>query len=160
MAILMNMKNKDKDEKVYILTEILELARKRRDLILKVLGQLYKGRVGTLHFKNGSIFKVDYYTNYNNEEKKRFNPFGDFEGLKKELLHNLHDFSEKFNEENLSILEFLMNKMDIDWNMGVTDKTDKKMIKKVITEIEKDIQEIKNRCANYLMLMQIEESEK
>jgi hypothetical protein len=147
-------------DKITIDAEILALGSKRKELILKVLGQLYKGQVGTLHFKNGSIFKIDYYVNYNSEEKRRFNPFGDFEGLKKELLKNLHDISEKFNEENLSILEFLMDKMDWDMKLGISSKTDKRFLQKFKEDIRKDIQEIKDRCANYLLIMAIEESEK
>jgi hypothetical protein len=147
-------------DKITIDAEIMALGSKRKELILKVLGQLYKGQVGTLHFKNGSIFKIDYYVNYNSEEKRRFNPFGDFEGLKKELLKNLHDISEKFNEENLSVLEFLMDKMDMDWNTGITARTDKKFLRDIKEDIRQDIQEIKDRCANYLLIMAIEESEK
>ena len=71
-------------------------------------------------------------------------------GLKAELTRNIHDISDKFNEENLSILEFLMDKMDMEWNMKD---------KKIIEKIKEDIQEIKDRCANYLLIMAIEESE-
>lgn len=131
--------------------EIMDLARKRKELILKVIGQLYKGKVGTLHFKNGSIYKVDYYTNYRQEERKTFSPFGNFEELKKELQKNLHDINDKFNEENMSILEFLMWKMDIEWDVKS---------KEILEEIKNDIQDIKDRCANYLLIMAIEESEK
>jgi len=156
MAILMKMKDKITIDTID--AEILALALKRKELILKVLGQLYRGRIGTLHFKNGSIYKIDYYINYNNQEKRKFNPFRDFEGLKKELLKNIFEISKYFNEENLSILEFLMEKMDTD--LGVSNKTDKKLVQRVIKEIKEDIQEIKNRCANYLLIMAIEESEK
>lgn len=130
--------------------EIMSLAQKRKDLILKVIGQLYKGKVGTLHFKNGSIYKVDYYTNYRKEERKTFSPFGNFEELQKELKKNLHDINDKFNEENMAILEFLMWKMDMEWDIKS---------KGILEEIKKDIQDIKDRCANYLLIMAIEESE-
>lgn len=141
------MKMKNKNE----IDEILTLGLKRKELILKVIGQLYKGKIGTLHFKNGSIYKIDYYINYNQEEKKKFSSFGNFEELQKELRKNLHDISDKFNEENIAILEFLMLKMDMDWNLKG---------KGILKEIKDDIQEIKNRCANYLLIMAIEESEK
>jgi len=139
-----------KNEK--ILTQQLELRNKRRELILKVLGQLIKGQIGNLLFRKGLIYKINYYKNYNDEEKRQLNAlyiYSDFNELKEELLKNIHDISKKLNEENLSILEFLMNNMDMTW------ETTKKDLK----DIEINIQEIKNKCANYLLLMQIEESE-
>lgn len=145
--------------------EILALGTKRKELILKVLGQLYRGKIGTLQFKDGNIFKMDYYKDYNQQEKRKFNPFGDFKGLKEELMKNLHNLSEKFSDEDLSILEFLMDKMDKEWwTFEMRDDVNIISIgnhdKEILKEIKDDIQAIKNRCVNYLMIMQIEESER
>ena len=142
--------------------EIMALADKRKQLILKVIGQLYKGSVGTLHFKNGGIYKVDYVKRYNLEEKEKrqLNPFGNFEELKEELMKNIHDISKDFEGENLSILEFLMDKMDMEWEYDVTARADSKYLKELKDKIQTDFQAIKNRCANYLLIMAIEESEK
>lgn len=139
--------------KAKIDTEIMNMTEKRTHLILKILGQLYRGQIGTLHFKNGVIYLIGYYTDYNNNEKKKLIMFTNYEDLKTELLKNIHDISEDFNEENMSILEFLMDRMNNDWNTNQSRKA-------ILKDIEDDIQEIKNRCANYLLIMQIEESEK
>jgi hypothetical protein len=146
-------KNQISEETKKILVQQLELRNKRRELILKILGQLYKGQIGNLLFKKGLVYKTNYYENYNymkrcNEERRQQTLYADFDGLKEELLKNIHDIAKKLNEENLSILEFLMNNMDMTW------ETTKKGLK----DIKINIQEIKNRCANYLLLMQIEES--
>lgn len=137
-------------EEVKIDDKMIELGMKRRELILKVLGQLHRGQVGTLYFKNGCVFKVDYYVGFNEKEKRQFNPFGDFKGLRSELMKNIHEIAKKLNDEELSILEYLICEMEIDF-----DITNKKMI----PVIKDDIQTIRERCANYLLIMAIEESE-
>lgn len=144
----------NEEEAKKILNQQLELRNKRRELILKVLGQLFKGQIGNLLFKKGLVYKTNYYENYNymkrcNEEKKYHTLYADFDGLKEELLKNIHDIAKKLGKEDLSLLEFLMNNMDMTW------ETTKKGLK----DIKLNIQEIKNRCVNYLLLMQIEESE-
>jgi hypothetical protein len=150
-------KNQISEEAKKILTQQVELRNKRRELILKILGQLYKGQIGNLLFKKGLVYKTNYYENYNymkrcNEEKRQqqrvYSTDKEFDGLKEELLKNIHDISKKLNEENLSILEFLMNNMEMTWEAT----------KKGLKDMKQNIQEIKNRCANYLLLMQIEES--
>ena len=65
----------NEEEAKKILNQQLELRNKRRELILKVLGQLFKGQIGNLLFKKGLVYKTNYYEYYNymkrcNEEKK------------------------------------------------------------------------------------------
>jgi len=151
------MKNKQ------IYSKIITFEKKRKELILKILGQLFKGQIGNLLFKKGLIYKTNYYENYNymkrcNEERRQQTLYADFDGLKEELLKNIHDIAKKLNKENLSLLEFLINKIDIYWNIDITARTDKRFLQNLKKELTNDIQEIKNRCANYLLLMQIEEN--
>lgn len=135
--------------------EVIKLGEKRKDLILRVLGFLYKGQIGNLMFKKGLVYKVDYYKNYNGEEKKTFSPITDFEFIKAELLKNIHDIAKKLNGEHLSILEFIMDKMEMNYSFLTTELTHKN-IPKIKDELNQDTKEIKERCGNILMLMEIE----
>ena len=102
--------------------EMFELNNKRKELILKILGQLYKGQVGNIAFKKGLIYKINYYEDYNKQQKKEFDIYTDFNGLREELLKNIHDIAKKLNNESLSILEFLMDKMIVSWKPNIALK--------------------------------------
>jgi mRNA-degrading endonuclease RelE of RelBE toxin-antitoxin system len=132
-----NLLKLEKMEKTTTAYKQQELLEKRKELILKVLGQLYKGKIGGFNFrKNGDVsYAIGYCTS--------FGPH-----IKEQLLKNIHDIAKKFSEQNLSILEFLMDNMDMEWEVS----------KKSLKEIEENIEKIKQKCMNYLLIMLIEES--
>lgn len=143
--------------------ELIELNRKRKEIIIKVLGQLHKGKISRLVFKDGFIF-IEGHNAY--EKKTRISNdgnygVGDLRLLKDIIMRDIFDIAKKFPDENLSVLEFLMDKIDLecfsdkrcfdDMNTSINAKKTKELIKQ-------DIEEIKQRCAAFLMLMQIEEN--
>lgn len=113
---------------------------KRKQLILRILGSLYNGKIGSLNFKDGYIFIPSAYY-------EAISPllFKELSQLRLEIIRNLHDISDKMGKENLDILEFLLSKMDYEWT--------------TIPAVKKDIEEIRARCGNILLLMEIEENE-
>ena len=122
---------------------IEEVGRKRDDLIMKVIGNLYKGKINSLFWNNkGEFMIVEKMGDKNWNHLPR-----DINQAKELLLKNIHSIAEVFNEkcpEHLDMLEFLMDKIDEGWNW----KTQK--------EIEDDIKLIKERCGSILMILSIE----
>jgi hypothetical protein len=121
------------------------LCQKREDLILKVLGNLYKGKINQLFWNNkGNLCKAEIING-----KTWYHPFVDLQRTREEILKNIHAVAEKFNEynpESLEILEYLLNKID----EGFVAKTEE--------QIQADVREIKERCGSILMLLSIEGS--
>jgi len=81
-------------------TSLLE--NERDDLILKILGQLHKGCIGELSFREGGVYRY----------KARYTPL--LTEIKNSIERNLHNLAEvisKKNPRNLDILEYLLKKI-------------------------------------------------
>ena len=83
----------------------------------------------------------------------------DLQYVKLLIMKNIHDIAKKLDEESLSVLEFLLDKIDMDWELSDERHLDNmKIDEKVKETLSNDIDEIKQRCSAYLMLMTIEEN--
>lgn len=125
------------------------LGQKRDDLILKIIDNLYKGKINNLFWsKNGFMIGEEFMagvtiSRHSNTRTYYHRP----NSIKDNLMKNIHSIAKVFNEkcpEHLNILEFLIDKIDEGW----TSKTE--------DEIEEDIQKIKERCGSILMILSIE----
>lgn len=129
--------------------ELEKLLDKRKEMITKVLGNLYKGKINNLFWNSTGHLVIE--ERICNEITNKVNtwkhPPKDLEQIRELLLKNIQDIAKVFNEkcpEHLNILEFLINKIyEIPWNKNED-------------EIKQDIQEIKERCGSILMLLSIE----
>jgi len=133
--------------------DMYALRREREELILKLISNLHRGTINNLLFKKDSqgeprIYEIVYSNeSYYPPIKKRNIPITDdnLTHLRDLMIRNIHDIASKLNPEYLDILEFLLEKIERSWNWETID------------EIKKDIEEIKKRCCNILMLLVIEE---
>lgn len=118
---------------------IEELGNKRDAMIKKVIDNLHKGRIENLFWSNKGL-TIEEKGSY----KSWYHPPQDSNQTREVIMKNIHSIAEVFNPENLDMLEFLMNKIQDGWNW------------KTESEIEADIQCIKERCGSILMLLSIE----
>lgn len=128
--------------------ELEKLLDKRNEMITKVLGNLYKGKINNLFWNaKGNLVIEEKIDRRGGKANAWFHPPKDLEHARDLLLKNIHEIAKVFNEkcpEHLNILEFLLNKI---YESAYNKNED---------EVKRDIQEIKERCGSILMLLSIE----
>lgn len=121
---------------------IMNLQEKKSNLIRNCLGMLYKGNLNhQLSFRKGEIF---YYGRKS---------FPNLNEIKEIMLRNIHDISKKTTDENMDILELLLFQIE-DTNPHLFGKIS---TEDYISNLKEDIEEIKHKCGNLLMLLAIED---
>ena len=120
-----------------------EVGQKRDELIMKVIGNIYKGRINNLFWNNKGEFMISERI----RDKNWHHPPQSINEVYRVMMSNISSIADVFNEkcpEHLDMLEFLLEKI----NEGWAHQTEQ--------EIEEDIKKIKERCGTILMILSIE----
>ena len=89
-----------------------EVGQKRDELIMKVIGNLYKGKINNLFWNNKGQFMIEERL----QNKNWYHPPQNINQVYRVMMSNISSIADVFNEkcpEHLDMLEFLLEKIEI-----------------------------------------------